>query len=257
MRCYLVALIFCVTFCSSAAPEPDNSQFRPLLTAFLDSWNRHDAHAFAANFASDAVVTTVGGTRVEGREPLEKYMQPSFSGTAFKDSTYSANIRIARLLRSDLAVLDLDWEMAGARGRDGNPRAARNGTLSWVVVKHAGRWEIASYHNSEVSQTRTSTPPAPKGTADERLAAYRKEIDGVDQQIAALLNERAATVQRIGNLKKEAGLPIAAPAREQQVIARVVEAGKSGPLPPATLKRIYEAILLEMRKWEAGGGTAK
>ena len=87
--------------------------------------------------------------------------------------------------------------------------------------------------------------------AKVRLEGYRTEIDGVDRQIVELLNKRAAIVQRIGSVKKEAGLAVVAPAREQQVLEHVAEAGKAGPLPPAVLRRIYESILREMRTWEA------
>ena len=89
------------------------------------------------------------------------------------------------------------------------------------------------------------------------LEEYRTQIDGVDRQIVELLNKRAAIVQRIGSIKKEAGLAVAAPAREQLVLEHVVEAGKAGPLPPTTVRRIYEVILREMRTWEATGNTEK
>ena len=90
-----------------------------------------------------------------------------------------------------------------------------------------------------------------------RLEAYRAQIDGIDQQIVALLNERAGIVERIGTVKKEAGLPVAVPAREQQVLEQVAEAGKPGPLPPAILQRIYQGILREMRTWEATRNNEK
>lgn len=86
---------------------------------------------------------------------------------------------------------------------------------------------------------------------DARLAGYRSEIDGFDRRIVELLNQRAEVVRRVGLLKKEAGLPVAAPGREKQVIDRAVEAGKSGPLPPEAIRRIYETLLHEMRAWEA------
>jgi len=98
---------------------------------------------------------------------------------------------------------------------------------------------------------------AAQPTVQASLQEYRTQIDGVDRQIVELLNKRAAIVQRIGSVKKEAGLPVAAPAREQQVLDRVVEVGKPGPLPPATVRRIYEVILREMRTWEAAGNTGK
>ena len=85
-----------------------------------------------------------------------------------------------------------------------------------------------------------------------RLADYRKEIDAVDRQIVELLNKRGSIVQKVGELKREAGLPIAVPDRERQVLENIVAAGKSGPLPAPTLRRIYASILQEMRVWEAG-----
>jgi uncharacterized protein (TIGR02246 family) len=103
------------------------------------------------------VITTVDGTRADGRG-IEKYMQPSFTGPAFKDSVYSATIKSARRFGPDVAVFDLDWEMTGARNRDGSSRGLRKGTLNWVVVQKDGRWRITSYHNAEVPQPAPSRP---------------------------------------------------------------------------------------------------
>src|SRR3954469_3265608 len=83
-----------------------------------------------------------------------------------------------------------------------------------------------------------------------KLTQNRVQIDQIDRQIVALLNQRAAVVARIGDLKKEANLPVAAPAREEQVLNLAVENGKAGPLPPAAIRRIYQVILNEMRTWE-------
>ncbi len=90
-----------------------------------------------------------------------------------------------------------------------------------------------------------------------RLAECRKQIDAVDAAIVKLLNERAALVERVGSIKAEAGLPVSAPGREQQVVERAAESGKAGPLPPQVLKRIYEKIVQEMRDWEATQVRAK
>jgi chorismate mutase len=43
-----------------------------------------------------------------------------------------------------------------------------------------------------------------------------------------------------------------APAREGQVLDRVVELGGAGPLPPDRLRRIYQTVIQEMRTWEEG-----
>lgn len=93
--------------------------------------------------------------------------------------------------------------------------------------------------------------------AEASLKEYRVQIDSIDRQIVELLNKRAVVVSRIGELKHKANLPVAAPAREKQVLDHVVEVGKSGPLPPEVLRRIYMGILDEMRTWEATISTPR
>ena len=88
--------------------------------------------------------------------------------------------------------------------------------------------------------------------SETRLASCRKQIDETDQQIVALLNQRARIVAEVGKIKQEAHLPVAAPAREQQVLDHIVQLGGAGPLPPDRLRRIYQTVIEEMRTWEQG-----
>lgn len=83
-----------------------------------------------------------------------------------------------------------------------------------------------------------------------RLASCRNRLDDTDQQIVALLNQRARIVAEVGKIKKEAHLPVAAPAREQQVLDHIVQVGRAGPLPPDRLRRMYQVVIQEMRTWE-------
>jgi len=41
----------------------------------------------------------------------------------------------------------------------------------------------------------------------EQLAAYRRQIDSLDQHIVELLQQRARVVEEVGNIKREAHLP--------------------------------------------------
>jgi chorismate mutase-like protein len=85
----------------------------------------------------------------------------------------------------------------------------------------------------------------------EQLAAYRQQIDSLDQRIVELLQERARVVEEVGNIKREAHLPVTVPSREQQVIAKAQELAKGGPLPAEAVGRIYQRLVEEMRDWEA------
>jgi chorismate mutase-like protein len=84
-------------------------------------------------------------------------------------------------------------------------------------------------------------------SAESRLAECRERIDAVDRRLVALLNERTEIVETIGQLKKEAQLPVYEPKREDLVYANVV-ASNGGPLPPDALQRIFERVIDEMRK---------
>jgi chorismate mutase len=85
----------------------------------------------------------------------------------------------------------------------------------------------------------------------EQLAAYRQQIDSLDQRIVGLFQERARLVEKVGNIKREAHLPVTVPSREQQVVEKAEELAKGGPLPAETVGRIYQKLVEEMRNWEA------
>ena len=85
----------------------------------------------------------------------------------------------------------------------------------------------------------------------EQLAACRQQIDSLDERIVELLQQRARLVEEVGNVKREAHLPVTVPSREQQVVEKAQELGKGGPLPAEAVGRIYQKLVEEMRDWEA------
>lgn len=84
----------------------------------------------------------------------------------------------------------------------------------------------------------------------DQLAASRRQIDNIDRQIVDLINQRAAVVKKIGEIKSAAGIPVSAPHREQEVLKHVANMGAAGPFPPTRLKAIYVTLLTQMRDWE-------
>jgi chorismate mutase len=78
------------------------------------------------------------------------------------------------------------------------------------------------------------------------IADWRKQIDELDVEIVGLINKRAAAARAIGELKRQAGLPIYEPAREHEVFERV-RAANPGPLPDTELIHVYERIIDVMR----------
>jgi len=81
------------------------------------------------------------------------------------------------------------------------------------------------------------------------ISALRRRIDEIDQQLVALLNERATCALEIGRQKEQIGEPIYQPTREAQVLANV-RAANGGPLDPGAMTRLFERIIDEARRLE-------
>ncbi|MDZ7373220.1 MAG: chorismate mutase [candidate division KSB1 bacterium] len=87
------------------------------------------------------------------------------------------------------------------------------------------------------------------------LERIRAEIDEVDIQILRLLERRAFLALRAKREKERAGMPVEDPARERQVIERIVQ-HRCGPLPASEIRRVFEAIIACCRTVQTGGGNA-
>lgn len=70
----------------------------------------------------------------------------------------------------------------------------------------------------------------------------REKIDALDHEIVELLNQRAALVVEVGKVKRATGVPVYAPHREQQVLARVLK-HNAGPLPDRTIEGVYRELM--------------
>lgn len=77
----------------------------------------------------------------------------------------------------------------------------------------------------------------------------RQQIDRIDSELLALLNERAGAALQIGHLKRANNEPIRVPERERAVIERAVRANR-GPLTAEAVGTVFEAIIGQMRALE-------
>ncbi|MEH0742080.1 bifunctional chorismate mutase/prephenate dehydrogenase [Vibrio cholerae] len=86
------------------------------------------------------------------------------------------------------------------------------------------------------------------------LSGLRDEIDAVDKQILALLAQRLALVEKVGEVKSQHGLPIYAPDREAAMLAsRRAEAEKIG-VPPQLIEDILRRTMRESYASEKDSG---
>ena len=81
-----------------------------------------------------------------------------------------------------------------------------------------------------------------KPVASEALLALRDQIDGLDRQLLALLNQRARVAEQVGEIKRTEGTPFFRPDRVAQVIDKIC-AANPGPLKAEHVSAIWREIM--------------
>jgi prephenate dehydrogenase/chorismate mutase len=90
--------------------------------------------------------------------------------------------------------------------------------------------------------------PRQHSAQDLNLEDLRQGIDRVDQQLFALLKERAQLVFSVGEYKRARNLPIYDPAREGRIRQKVRQAaGSDGPLSPSEMEALFMTLVERFR----------
>ena len=85
--------------------------------------------------------------------------------------------------------------------------------------------------------------PADASPEITELARIRVEIEGIDNEIVALLARRLQLGKQTGEIKRTAGLPILDPTREAAVIRRVTGVAREAGVPAEPLREIFWQIV--------------
>lgn len=112
-----------------------------------------------------------------------------------------------------------------------------------TFARHRPRHHTASHEGSEARN-------------GMEIADWRNKIDELDEQIVALLCERAAAAIEIGKLKAQAASPVYEPKREQVVYDRArAKAASRQPesLSGTQIQDIYERVMDVMRTLQKPG----
>lgn len=134
-------------FVHSEAESSAADANRALATAFESAWNEHDMKAFGQLLTEDVVWINVDAGRGTGREMVESG-HARVHANKFKDSVITVNNVEVSLLKSDIALVYVDWGIRGDRNDDGTVRLPREGVFTWVTKKERDVWKIRSSHNT-------------------------------------------------------------------------------------------------------------
>lgn len=127
--------------------EADTAAIKQCVAAWEEAWNHHDVHATAARFVEDGDYSNTTGTASHGWKELEDHFNEIFT-TFLKDAQRTDTVKSIRFLTPEIASVDINWQMTGAKTRDGKDAPNRKGMLIWIVTKQNGQWMITIYHET-------------------------------------------------------------------------------------------------------------
>jgi uncharacterized protein (TIGR02246 family) len=155
----LVCGVGCIPIAAAAQQEADRAAIAKAIQNYMDSWNTHDVHAVALLYAVDCDFVNNFGDVTHGRDGMEKTFGPFMTGP-YSATVQTGTIRSIRFLKPDVAAVDVDWQMTGAKNPDGSPRPTRKGIHSLIMTRQAdGTWLITVMHVHEFTNTPRIAPP--------------------------------------------------------------------------------------------------
>jgi chorismate mutase / prephenate dehydratase len=106
------------------------------------------------------------------------------------------------------------------------------------------------FHPDASNENTAESTELRRARPDEEMGALRAEIDSLDEEIVRLLDRRARLARRVGEIKQRNDLEAYAPAREREVLNRVV-ASSAGDFPKSGLEAVFREIISSSISLEA------
>jgi chorismate mutase len=99
--------------------------------------------------------------------------------------------------------------------------------------------------------------PAKRKTPADALAALRRQIEGTDDAILALVGQRMRLARAIGRQKQRAGLPVLDPAREARVVRRIAMQARELGMPGEEVRSLFWSIIALCRSEQIAPSRAR
>ena len=163
--------------------------------------------------------------------------------------------QMAHLLQETLPQVKLLLDpshMGGEADRVGELilRAARLPYDGYMIETHPHPAEALSDARQQITPEALSVVLAqiaalPDDTTEAALQWYRAEMDEVDDLLWETLAQRMQISRRIGEWKKQQGMPVVQPRRKAEILLKRLAWAKQAGLTEDTIRNIWEAIHAE------------
>ena len=81
-----------------------------------------------------------------------------------------------------------------------------------------------------------------------RLHGIRSEIEGIDRELVTLIARRVDLARRVGEAKREEGLPTLDPSREAEVVSRAGQMARDAGLDEEIVRTIFWHLVETSRR---------
>jgi uncharacterized protein (TIGR02246 family) len=142
---------------TTAASTKDAQAIHDRIEEFVSAWNTHNPRAMSMVYADDADLINPAGRVAKSRAEIEKLFADEHAG-ALKESRISLKAEEVRLLASDIAVSDDDFEVTGVRDPSGRETAMR-GHLTLALKKQDDTWWVVTCRPMTPTPTTESIRP--------------------------------------------------------------------------------------------------
>jgi len=120
---------------------------KALMAQTTETFNQHDAKAWARLCTPDAQLVTVRGESMKGISEIEKGLAAIFESRARRAILKTLDISV-RFIRPDVALAHVTNEMSGILSPEGQPLPSHRESSIRVLVKDQGVWRITAFHNT-------------------------------------------------------------------------------------------------------------
>jgi uncharacterized protein (TIGR02246 family) len=127
MKLLLTYILLSIGFCFNIqAQNQDDIAIKKIVKEYEALFSQRDSKAIATIWSEDGDFITHLGDLLHGRQEIEKYHQNIFT-QFYQGAQNKLSDPSIRYLKSDVAAVDVRWEMMNATTADGRPRSAFKG----------------------------------------------------------------------------------------------------------------------------------
>lgn len=143
LKYFLPLALILVAAIDSPAQTADPDSLRKFVAEYEEAWRSHDAKRLADFFAEDSDMIVGIEPRISGRAAVESWWKLYFSRID-SGRVLSISIESVRILRPDIALLNVDTTTGGTHSKTKEVLESRSARGTWVVTRVGGDWKIAA-----------------------------------------------------------------------------------------------------------------